>query len=199
MQKKRIAMMLVSGFAIGMLTGCGVPEEEHLAALASQEAAFKAEEGKLKEEIERQKDLVTNEKAKVRTARIEMDDATERIKGLQQKSAETAKALTAEKSTVADLESQLKTSKSMASSAREQANAWEEKYNALQVEFQEVKRRFEMFKKNMSALAGATDPQPAAAVESDIDSLEGLGQPVMEEPKSDAQKALGLLEQMGNM
>ncbi|VGO17936.1 hypothetical protein PDESU_06538 [Pontiella desulfatans] len=196
----KIAMMLLAGCAIGMLTGCGVPEEEHLAALAAQDAKFAAAEEKFNIKIAEQETLIKNEKAKVRTARIELDDASERIKGLQQKTAETASELATEKASVADLESKLKSSKSSAAFAQEQATEWENKFNTLDVEYQELKRRFEMFQKNMSALNSASTPAPAAEPAADsMDSLEALGQPVVEEPESNAQKVNSLLDQMGNM
>lgn len=195
MQKKTIVMMLAAGCAIGMLTGCGVPEEEHLAALAAQEAKFNAEKDKLNQKIAEQDSIIKNEKAKVRTTRIELDDASERIKGLQQKNAETAKEVAAEKAKVADLESQLKTSKSMASSSQEQADEWESKFNALDVEYQELKRRFEMFQKNLGAL-NQSEPAPAAA--SDATGLEGLGEPAPA-PKTEKDKVNSLLDQMGTM
>lgn len=187
MQMKNITMMLVAGCTVGMLAGCGVPEEEHLAALAQQEAMFKAEEDKLNVKIAEQESIIKNEKAKVRTSRIELDDASERITGLQQKSAATATALATEKAKASDLESALKTSKSAAAAAQDQALESERKYNTLDVEYQELKRRFEMFQKNMSSLDDAATPAsapPAAA---------GTA------PKTDADKVNSLLEQMGTM
>jgi chromosome segregation ATPase len=188
MQMKNIAMMLVAGCTIGMLTGCGVPEEEHLAALAQQEAMFKAEEEKLNVKIAEQESIIKNEKAKVRTARIELDDASERIKGLQQKSAETATALATEKTKTAGLESDLKTSKSATAAAQDQALESESKYNTLDVEYQELKRRFEMFQKNMSALGEASAPASAPAAAAPAAA-----------PQSDAEKVNSLLDQMGTM
>jgi len=199
MQKKTIAMMLAAGSAIGMLTGCGVPEEEHLAALAAQEQAFDEAEDKLKQKIAEQETIIDNEKAKVREARINLDDNAERIKDLQQKSAETAKALATEKATVADLESQLKTAKSMASSAQEQADEWESKYNTLEVEYQDMKRRFEMFQKNLSAMGSSSMPAPAEGSDSSgLEELETMGGSAPA-PKTEKDKAASLLDQMGEM
>jgi chromosome segregation ATPase len=196
MQKKSIAMMLVAGCAVGMLTGCGIPEEEHNAIIAEMEAKFKAEEEKLNIKIAEQDSVITSEKAKVRTSRIELDDATERIKGLQQKSAETATELASEKTKVAQLESELKTSKSATAAAQDQAMEAENKFNTLDVEYQELKRRFEMFQKNMSALNQASKPAaPKAATQDDLGML---GEPAPA-PKTDAQKASSLLDQMGNL
>lgn len=193
---KKIAMLLVTVGAIGMLTGCGIPEEEHNMIIADLEAKHAEEVDKLNGEIEAQKDLVKNEKAKVRQGRIELDDATERIKGLQQKSAETSKALGAEKSKVAKLESELKTSKSQTAAAEDRATEAETSLSTLDVEHQELKRRFEMFQKNMSSMGSspAAASTPAASSDSELESLGGSS-----EPKNDAQKASSLLDQMGTM
>jgi septal ring factor EnvC (AmiA/AmiB activator) len=161
MQKKSIAMMLVAGCAVGMLTGCGIPEEEHNAIIAEMEAKFKAEEEKLNIKIAEQDSVITSEKTKV-----------------------------------AQLESELKTSKSATAAAQDQAMEAENKFNTLDVEYQELKRRFEMFQKNMSALNQASKPAaPKAATQDDLGML---GEPAPA-PKTDAQKASSLLDQMGNL
>lgn len=189
MQMKTIAMMLAAGCALTMLTGCGIPEDEHNAILADMASKHEGEVDKLNGKIADLESLLKNEKQKVRTARIELDDATERIKGLQQKSAETSKALSAEKAKVATLESDLKRSKSATAAAEERATDFESKYSTLDVEFQELKRRFEQFRKNMSSLgSGASRPattSPSAA-------------PTGSAPMSDSEKALDLLNQMGS-
>lgn len=189
---KKIAMLLVTGCAIGMLTGCGIPEEEHNMIIQDLETQHAEEVNKLNSEIAAQKDLVKNEKAKVRSSRIELDDATERIKGLQQKSAETSKALAAEKSKIAGLESGLKSSNAKLAATEERATEAETSYSTLDVEYQELKRRFEMFQKNMSSLGGNA---PAASAPSSTTS----SIPASSEPKTDATKASSLLDQMGTL
>ncbi|MDF7825782.1 hypothetical protein P4B35_17265 [Pontiellaceae bacterium B12227] len=187
---KKLAMLLASGFAIGMLTGCGIPEEEHNMIIDGINTEHQKEVDKLKGDIADKETIIKNEKAKVRQNRIELDDATERIQGLQQKSAETSKALASEKSKVAKLESELKTSKSRTAAAQDDAMEAENKYSTLDVEYQELKRRFEMFQKNMSAIS---EPAPAAAepAASVMDDF-----PADTAPQSDAQKASSLLDQM---
>lgn len=194
---KKIAMLLVTAGAIGMLTGCGVPEEEHLAALENQKTDYEEQIDKLKGEIEAQKDLVSNEKKKVRQGRIELDDATERIQGLQQKSAQTSKELAAEKSKVAKLESELRTTKSKAAAAEDRATEAETSLSTLDVEYQELKRRFEMFQKNMSSMSTAPASAPAAVEAAPV--VEAASTPAPAAPKTDAEKASSLLDQMGTL
>ena len=184
---KKIAMLLAMVGTVGMLTGC-MKEEEHLAIVAGIEAEHAEEVDKLNAEIAAQKDLVKNEKAKVRSGRIELDDATERIQGLQQKSAETSKALGAEKAKVAKLESELKSSKSQTAAAQDQALAAEEKYSTLNVEYEALKVRFENFQNNLGKSSAPAASAPA-----------GSAPEAGSAPKSDAEKAGSLLDQMGTL
>ena len=191
---KKIAMLLAAGVAVGMLSGCGIPEDEHNMIIAELEGQHKAEVDKLMTEVADKDSLIKSEQAKVRQNRIELDDASARIKDLQQKSAETAKALAAEKSSVSSLESELKTAKSQAASAQDQAMEAESNYSTLDVEYQELKRRFEMFQKNLGAMSSPASTtsgssMPTASSTPTMDSA----------PKSDAQKASSLLDQMGTL
>lgn len=190
---KKLVMLLVAGSAIGMLTGCGIPEEEHNMIIDGIKAQHQEEVEKLNGTIADKDVIIKNEKAKVRQTRIELDDATERIKGLQQKNAETSKSLATEKSKAAKLESELKTSKSQTAAAQDSATEAENKYSTLDVEYQELKRRFEMFQKNMSALSTPPAAEPAASAPAG-----GASAPA-EAPKTDAQKASSLLDQMGTL
>ncbi|MEE9368440.1 MAG: hypothetical protein V3V05_06205 [Pontiella sp.] len=184
MQIKRVVMMVAAGCALGMLTGCGIPKEEHNAMIAQLTAERAESEDQLNGKIADLESTVKSEKAKVRTSRIELDDASDRIKGLQIKSAETASTLAAEKSRASKLESDLTSSKSSALAAQDQALEAENKYSTLDVEYQELKRRFEMFQSNMSSLNSASgSPAPSGS----------------SAPMSDSDAAKKLLEEMGTL
>ncbi len=191
MQIRKIAMMVAAGCAMGILSGCGIPEEEHNAMIAQMTSERAESEDQLNGKIADLESVVKSEKAKVRTARIELDDASERIKGLQQKSAETSKALATEKSKVSSLESELSSSKSAALAAQDQAVEAENKYSTLDVEHQELKRRFEMFQANMSSLNSASTPASTPSASG--------GAPAGSAPKSDADTAKSLLNEMSTM
>ncbi|MBT8042692.1 MAG: hypothetical protein KJN67_00285 [Pontiella sp.] len=191
MHIRGISMMLVAGCVIGLLTGCGIPEDEHYAILAEMDTKFKAEEEKLNSKITDLESLLNNEKAKARSARAELDDATERIKGLQQTNAQAAKALAGEKSKVADLESALASAKSTLLAARDEVIEAENRLSAIDKEYQELKRRFEMFQKNLNAL----DQSSAAPVA----VTEEFGTDVSPAPQTDAARVGSLLDEMGSM
>ncbi len=161
MQIKAIAMMVAAGCAMGLMTGCGVPQEDHDAIVAEMDAKFKKSEAELNGKLADQDSLLKAEKAKVRTSRIELDDATEQIKVFKQQAATAAAALTEEKAKVLQLEGALAAAKAATAVAQDLATEAESKYNTLGIEHQELKRRFEMFEKNMKSLTQA--PAPAAA------------------------------------
>ena len=190
---KKIAMMLAAGFTIGLLAGCGIPEEEHNAMIADIEAKHQAEVDKLKTQLADEESLKKKAEASLRQNRIELDDATERIKDLQQKGAETAKALAAEKASASSFELDLKTTKSQLAAAQDRALEAENNYSTLDVEYQELKRRFEMFQKNLSSLGSS----PSSGTSTPPSS--GASPSMGNAPKSDAQKAASLLDQMGTL
>ncbi|MDF7807436.1 hypothetical protein P4E94_08300 [Pontiellaceae bacterium B12219] len=194
---KNIAMLLVAGCTIGMLTGCGVPQEEVDAMVATIEADYDAQIDELNGTIADNESIIKSEKAKNRQNRIELDDATERIKDLQQKNAETSKELATFKSQAAKLESELKTAKNQIAAAQDRAQDAENKYSTLDVEYQELKRRFEMFQKNLSSI---NTPEPAAAPAKSTAPATTMSAPAAAAaPQSDAQKASSLLDAMGTL
>ncbi|MDF7798843.1 hypothetical protein P4C99_05185 [Pontiellaceae bacterium B1224] len=193
---KKMAMLLAAGCAIGMLTGCGIPEEEHLAIIDGINAQHQEEVDLLNIAIADRDDVIKSEKAKARQTRIELDDASERIEKLNQKSLEISKALAAEKSQVATLESQLQTAQTQAAVAMEEALESENKYSTLDVEYQDLKRRFEMFKKNMSALSA---PKAAAAPAAAPSATPAAAASTSSAQGSASQKASSLLDEMGSL
>ena len=185
MQMKTIAMMAAVGCAVTLLTGCGVPQEEHDAKIAELNTAW--------QEIESQKgkntdleSLLNAEKAKLRTTRIELDDAAERIAASQTKQAETATALATEKAKISKLESGLSSAKAATMRAQEAATETEDALAKLQEDYQKLQGRFDQFEKNMRALDGA---QSVGAAPKAAPKASGPA-------KSDSEAAMDLLNQM---
>ncbi len=186
MQIKAIAMMVAAGCALGLMTGCGVPQEEHDAIVAEMDAKFKKAEADLKGKIADQESLVKAEQAKTRTLRIELDDASEQIKVFKQQTAEANSALADIKSKVIELEGALASAKAATAVAQDLAAEAESKYNTLEIEHQELKRRFEMFENNMKSLTQAPVPAGAPA------SAPAAQAPAPTKPSS----AMGILDMM---
>lgn len=177
MQKRTIAMIAVVGCAVTMLTGCGVPQEEYDAKLGELNTAWQEIET-LKGKNADTQSLLDAEKAKVRTARIEMDDASERIKTSQAKETETASALAAEKSKVSRLESSLTAEKARTMSAQEATDEVEMELAEAQEEIKLLLKRWKQLEDNLNTLDGTVGPDtsaPAAGDKSALDLLNEMG------------------------
>lgn len=196
MHIKSIAMLVAAGCALGMLTGCGVPQKEHDAIVAQLNAAAQANEDALNVTLADTQSLLEAEQAKTRKLQIELNDSAERIGELQSSADELTDSLAAEQSKVSQLESDLAAVTATVASSRQQARDAENARNIMELEKQETQRRFDMLRaalldlnnKNpddlqiklivddMSApseAASTTESAPAPAA-SDADSLSGL-------------------------
>jgi chromosome segregation ATPase len=172
-------MMVVVGCAATMLTGCGVPQEEHDAKIAELNTAWQEIES-LKGNNTDLEALLEANKAKLRTTRIELDDAAERISVSQTKQNELASEISAEKAKTVELESELSSAKSSAMQAQEAATTAEEALAQLKIAYKQLEARFEQFSKNMRSLDG----KQSAPGKTDGPA------------KSDAETAMDLLDQM---
>lgn len=176
MQMRRVVMMVVAGCAVGMLTGCGVPKEEHEAKIAELNSAW-AEIETLKGEVADTESLLNSEKGKVRNARIELTDASKRVTELEAKETADAKALAAEKDRVAELENQVAVAQSNVEAADNRTSEVEAARVALQEAYDKLRAEFDQFKRNIRGLGGAPAPEvtiPSPATESNDDSKSAL-------------------------
>lgn len=166
MRTKTIAMTMVTGCALVMLVGCGVPKEEFEAKVGELNTAWTEIES-LKGKNADLESLLNAEKAKVNAGRIELEDATARITASQKKEAETASALADEKAKVVGLEKEVATAQAATVSAQEGTAAVEVELAKLQEEYKKLQVRFEQFDSNMKALnnaqQGTSAPKTAAA------------------------------------
>lgn len=187
MPMRRIVMMIMAGCMIGMLTGCGVPKEEHEAKLAELNAAW-AEIETLKGKIADTESLLKVEQGKVRNNQIDLDDAGKKLTEMKEKEAATAKALTVEKGKVTALENDLAAAKSATQLANDQISELEAALAKLQGEYDSLQNRFDQLKKNMLSFGDASMP----AVESET----------VEAPATDDESpatAKGLLDDMSTL
>jgi len=195
MPMRRIVMMLMAGGMIGMLTGCGVPKEEHEAKIAELNAAWEQNET-LKAKISDTESLLKAEQGKVRSTGNELADAAKRIQELNEKEAATASALASEKGKTAALESDLAAAKSATGMANDEISKLEAALAKLQGEYDSLQNRFNQLKKNMLSFGGEASipaekpmvdaaPQTAAAPAADAGTS-----------KSSSQTAADLLDAM---
>ena len=157
---KRIIMMAAAGCAIGLLTGCGVPQEEYDAKIGELNAAW-AENETLNGKNTDLESLLKAEQGKVRSTRIELDDASKRVAELKEKDAAAAKALADEKGKVSGLESDLAASTSAKGMAEDRSSEAETALASLQGKYDKLVADFEQFKKNMRSLGAPVPASPA--------------------------------------
>lgn len=177
MRMKTIAMMIAAGCAASILTGCGVPQEEHDAKIAELNTAW-AEIEALKGSVADKESLLKAEQKKVKSARIELDESSKRISGLKEKEAQTASALADEKSKVEELEGNVASAQSAQAAAQDRVGEAEVELANLQEEYQKLQSRFDQFEKNMRSLSGSSAPRKS------------------DPNKSDSETALDLLNEM---
>lgn len=157
---KRIIMTVAAGCAMGLLTGCGVPQEEYDAKIGELNTAW-AETETLKGKIADFESLLKAEQQKFNSKRIELDAAEKRISDQKEKDAAAAKALANEKGKVSELESDLAATKSAKGMAEDRSNEAEDALAVLQGKYDKLLADFDQFKKNMRAL-GASVPAASA-------------------------------------
>ncbi|RKX46522.1 MAG: hypothetical protein DRP64_03075 [Verrucomicrobia bacterium] len=184
---KRIIMMAAAGCVVGMLTGCGVPQEEHDAKIAELNTAW-AEIETLKGKVTDTESLLKKEQGKVRDTRIKLDDASRRITELTEKEAVSAAALAAEKGKTAELESDAVSATSSLGMAQDRTTEVEAALATLQGEYEKLQIRFDELRKNILAIDGASSI-PAASAPAAAPKASGSG-------KSDSETALDLLNEM---
>lgn len=191
MPMKKVIMMLVAGCVVGMLTGCGVPKEEHEAKLAELNDAWQEIETLKAEKAEVVANLEAEAK-KARSIRIELDDAKNSVTELQEKEAATASALAAEKNKVAELEGDLSAANSATKMAQDHGNELQAALDQLKDEYAHLQNRFDQLKKNMLALGGSTATVPA-----EKPKAADAPAPAAKTSSDDSKSALDLLDEMG--
>lgn len=195
MQIKSIAMLVAAGCAVGMLTGCGVPQKEHDAIVAQLTAEAQATEDALNAQLAETKSSLDAESAKSSKLQIEVNNSVARIDELKSAADALTDSLTAEQNKVSQLESDLAAVKATIASYQQQTLDAENARDAMELEKQETQRRFDMLRKALldlnkknpddlqiklivndmnapAAAAGASES--VAPASSDADSVKGL-------------------------
>jgi chromosome segregation ATPase len=147
MQIKSIAMLAAAGCAIGILTGCGVPKEEHEAIVAELTANAQAAEDALNAELNDTKSQLDDATAKAARLQIEVNDSVDRIAELKSAADELTDSVAAEQSKVAQLESDLAAVKATVATSQQETRDAEKERDIMELEKQETQRRFDMLRK----------------------------------------------------
>ena len=136
--------------AIFLIAGCGVPQEEH-DALVLQMQTEKAElEANLNTKISELESIVKSEKAKVKSHRLEMDNAERKIKDLQTKNAQSVKDLAKTKSEITSLKRSLNRAEDARDRSEKKVSETESQLNSVQAEKDQLQFRFDQLVRNMN-------------------------------------------------
>ena len=190
MKVKAIVMMVVAGCAVSMLTGCGVPKEEHEAKLAELNTAWQEIET-LKTSNTELEEKLTAETGKVKAANVKVEDAKADLKASQKKESATASALASEKSKVTRMEQDVASANSAKDRAEEETLSVEGKLETLQSEHMDLQQKLEEFKRNLQGLDSLNASSMAVEDAGSIEDMMGA------EPMTDSsESAADLLDAM---
>lgn len=147
---RKIGNNLFLIIAIFLIAGCGVPQEEH-DALVLQMQTEKAElEANLNTKISELESIVKSEKAKVKSHRLEMDNAERKIKDLQTKNAQSVKDLAKTKSEITSLKRSLSRAEDARDRSEKKVSETESQLNSVQAEKDQLQLRFDQLVRNLN-------------------------------------------------
>ena len=200
MQIKSIATMLIAVCAVGMLTGCGVPQDEHDAIVAQLNADHEQVATDLKTKLADAESLLNAEKERTRNLNNDLRDSTVLNDELKGSINDLKTSLANANGQVSSLESQLTSAKASIQSAQGMAADAQNDAAEARMEAEATQRRFEELIANLIAL-NKIKPEDVG-----FDNLStGTAAPAMDmdtgstEETSGTESAADLLDAMGNM
>ena len=200
MQIKSIATMLIAVCAIGMLTGCGVPQEEHDAIIAQLNADHEAVVTDLKTKLADTESLLNAEKDRTRNLNNDLRDSTVLNEELKGNVTELKSSLANANSQISSLESQLTSAKSSIQSAQAMAADAQNDAAEARMEAEATQERFDQLIANLIALnkikpedVGFDNLSSGAAQSMDMGMDSGT------DSGAGSSAAASLLDEMGSM
>ena len=136
--------------ALFLLAGCGVPQEEHDAMILQLQSEKTEIETSLNEKIAELESIVKAEKAKVKSHRLEMDNAERKIRDFQTKNAQSIKDAAKAKSEITSLKRSLNRAEDARDRAEEKVSRINDQLAQIQSEKDDIQFRFDQLVKNMN-------------------------------------------------
>ena len=136
--------------ALFLLAGCGVPQEEHDAMIFQLQSEKTEIETSLNEKIAELESIVKAEKAKVKSHRLEMDNAERKIRDFQTKNAQSIKDAAKAKSEITSLKRSLNRAEDARDRAEEKVSRINDQLAQIQSEKDDIQFRFDQLVKNMN-------------------------------------------------
>jgi len=195
MQIKSIAMMMIAGCAIGMLTGCGVPQEEYDAMVAQLTTEKETAVNELQTKLDDSESLLNAEKARTTSLNGDLRDSTVLNDELKQANAELKDNIADLNSSIEDLQSQVATARAQIRTAQDRAASADTARNQAEMEAQRTQRRYDELVANLLEL-NKKKPENLAFL--NLSDMVQVPEEQMNFGESDT-SAASLLDEMGDL
>ena len=157
---KKIGNYILTILCIILISGCGVPQEEHDAIVFQLKTEKENSNAEFNQKISELESVVKSEKAKVKSHRIEMDNAERKLKDLQRKNAESIKDIAKAKSEIVSLKRSVERSDTATDRARASATRAEEELAIVTSERDNLQFRFDQLLNNLNGVEEVVEDSP---------------------------------------
>jgi chromosome segregation ATPase len=181
--------------ALCLLAGCGVPQEEHDAMILQLQSEKTEIETSLNEKIAELESIVKAEKAKVKSHRLEMDNAERKIRDFQTKNAQSIKDAAKAKSEITSLKRSLNRAEDARDRAEEKVSRINDQLAQIQSEKDDIQFRFDQLVKNMN---GEDIPEETPVDDIMLDYVEELPVDLEDDAVDSVQELTEIVSEMND-
>ena len=181
--------------ALCLLAGCGVPQEEHDAMILQLQSEKTEIETSLNEKIAELESIVKAEKAKVKSHRLEMDNAERKIRDFQTKNAQSIKDAAKAKSEITSLKRSLNRAEDARDRAEEKVSRINDQFAQIQSEKDDIQFRFDQLVKNMN---GEDIPEETPVDDIMLDYVEELPVDLEDDAVDSVQELTEIVSEMND-
>jgi chromosome segregation ATPase len=181
--------------ALCLLAGCGVPQEEHDAMILQLQSEKTEIETSLNEKIAELESIVKAEKAKVKSHRLEMDNAERKIRDFQTKNAQSIKDAAKAKSEITSLKRSLNRAEDARDRAEEKVSRINDQLAQIRSEKDDIQFRFDQLVKNMN---GEDIPEETPVDDIMLDYVEELPVDLEDDAVDSVQELTEIVSEMND-
>ena len=181
--------------ALCLLAGCGIPQEEHDAMILQLQSEKTEIETSLNEKIEELESIVKAEKAKVKSHRLEMDNAERKIRDFQTKNAQSIKDAAKAKSEITSLKRSLNRAEDARDRAEEKVSRINDQLAQIQSEKDDILFSFDQLVRNMN---GEDIPEETPVDDIMLDYVEELPVDLEDDAVDSVQELTEIVSEMND-
>ena len=181
--------------ALFLLAGCGVPQEEHDAMILQLQSEKTEIETSLNEKIAELESIVKAEKAKVKSHRLEMDNAERKIRDFQTKNAQSIRDAAKAKSEITSLKRSLNRAEDARDRAEEKVIRINGQLAQIQSEKDDIQFRFDQLVRNMN---GEDIPEETPVDDIMLDYVEELPVDLEDDAVDSVQELTEIVSEMND-